>query len=86
MPRSEYFKRCLEVTLAERKAKNIPDHEHVYLARVDNPPKPTPRDEDGNREDQAYDCEVITDEDIEWTKAFYAISLGIPDDEDYIKG
>lgn len=85
-PRSKYFKKRLEATLADRKAKSIPDHEHTYLVRLKDHPQHILVDEDGNKEEHTYDCEIITEDDIQWTKAFYGLSLGIPEDEDYVKG
>lgn len=60
--------------MAERKAQNIPDHEHMYLVEVENPPSPVPRDGEGHEEENTYDRDIVTEEDIAWTKAFYARS------------
>jgi hypothetical protein len=86
-PRSAYFKRRLEATMAERKAKNIPDDEFSYMVDLDPLPGedvPSVDFPTEPPEEHQYDRDILTMDDTKWSLTFYAIALRAYDDD--IKG
>lgn len=68
-PRSAEFQRRLEAAIALRKVENTPPRKRIPLADH------SPGDSDIYREEHAYDPEILSEEDIAWSKVFYAVAL-----------